>query len=393
MSLNNNSLYKTPTLVTGIECKVVRLRLLFFVAYQAIIVFKNPIKALKGLHSLLQLRRSVFGNRKITKMIKAGRRYYWSIDFPGFQSENLRLMIRNEFVRIHNRSMGNLQTVIWGITNRCSLGCKHCYDWSNIGPTDRLTINQLKEILLKLRQDKLRHIQLSGGEPINRFNDLITIIESEAARIDFWLLTSGFGLTEDRAIGLKNAGLVGVNISLDHWGSNMHNDFRGNAKSFHWAIQAIKNCRSAGLLVSISLCATKEFVTSENLFKYATLARDNGVHLIRILEARSIGRFSGEDVKICDQQIEILERFVTDINNEPAYIDYPIVNFVGFHQRRIGCKGAGDRYLYIDSMGDFHACPFCQESQGNALHISIEEARNRLASRGCHYLKTGETAV
>jgi MoaA/NifB/PqqE/SkfB family radical SAM enzyme len=152
-------------------------------------------------------------------------------------------------------------------------------------------------------------------------------------------------------------------------------------------IQAIDNCRRAGLFVSLSLCATKEFVSEENLLKYAMLARDNGVHLIRILEARNSGRFSGQDVNLNTHQIEILERFITDINNKPEYLDYPITNFVGFHQRRIGCKGAGDRYLYIDSIGDFHACPFCQDALGNALCTPLEEARQNLAARGCHYLQ------
>jgi MoaA/NifB/PqqE/SkfB family radical SAM enzyme len=237
-----------------------------------------------------------------------------------------------------------------------------------------------------LEEDGVKHIQLSGGEPLERFDDLISIIKIGAIRVDFWLLTSALGLTAERAFVLKNAGLVGVNISLDHWKKNKHNEFRGNEESFDWVMKAIDNCRKAGIIVSLSLCATNEFVSDENLFNYIELARDKGVHFVRILEARRVGRFEGEDVLLKKLSIETLQEFVSQINSEPKYANYPILNFVGFHQRRIGCHGAGDRYLYIDANGDFHACPFCQGKMGNVFGTSIDDARANLMKRGCHYL-------
>ncbi len=58
--------------------------------------------------------------------------------------------------------------------------------------------------------------------------------------------------------------------------------------------------------------------------------------------------------------------------------------FPGFGQRQVGCLGAGNRYMYIDSKGDIHACPFCQGAAGNALNDSLEEAIARLKKNGCH---------
>ncbi len=321
-------------------------------------------------------------------MVKSGKKHFWNIDFPGIPSANLKFRLRNEVDRISNNSVltGHLQTVIWGITNRCSLNCKHCYDWNNISSNEKLSLTQLKEILFKLEENGVRHIQLSGGEPLERFDDLISIIELGDHRIDFWLLTSAFGLTLEKAVALKDVGLTGVNISLDHWEKKRHNEFRGNQESFDWVMKAIENCRKAGIIVSLSLCATNEFVSDENLFNYIELARENGAHFIRILEARRVGRFEGKDVLLTKHSIETIQKFVSEINSETKYANYPIVNFVGFHQRRIGCHGAGDRYLYIDANGDFHACPFCQGKMGNVLETSIDDARANLIKRGCHYL-------
>jgi homospermidine synthase len=47
-----------------------------------------------------------------------------------------------------------------------------------------------------------------------------------------------------------------------------------------------------GIMVSLSLCATREFVTEGNLETYAKLARQLGTHFIRILEPRQVGCFS-----------------------------------------------------------------------------------------------------
>ncbi len=285
------------------------------------------------------------------------------------------------------------QTIIWGITNRCALKCHHCYDWDNIDEKDHLSIDQLRQILAKIELQGIRHIQLSGGEPLVRFGDLISIIQEGSARIDFWLLTSGFGLTAEKVHLLKESGLKGVQISLDHWEESAHNHFRNNPKSFEWALKAAENCRKAGIMVSLSLCATREFVSEDNLEAYAKLAVNMGAHFIRILEPRQAGRFTFKKVQLDDQQIDLITRFMIRVNNDPAYKKYPFVTFFGYHQRTMGCLGAGNLYLYIDANGDFHACPFCRGSVGNALDYSFNEAIGRLRKKGCHVFKTTKLPV
>jgi MoaA/NifB/PqqE/SkfB family radical SAM enzyme len=100
-----------------------------------------------------------------------------------------------------------------------------------------------------------------------------------------------FGLTPEKALKLKEAGLTGVSISLDHWNEGAHNSFRNHPKSFHWVNEAVKNCHKAGIIVNLALCATKEFTTEENILKYYELAKEWKVGFIKILEARKVGRF------------------------------------------------------------------------------------------------------
>jgi radical SAM protein with 4Fe4S-binding SPASM domain len=56
----------------------------------------------------------------------------------------------------------------------------------------------------------------------------------------------------------------------------------------------------------------------------------------------------------------------------------PMVIYHGYHQRRIGCFGSGDRFMYIDPYGDVYPCPFSEMKIGNA--IVDKDAVNTLSS-------------
>jgi MoaA/NifB/PqqE/SkfB family radical SAM enzyme len=229
---------------------------------------------------------------------------------------------------------------------------------------------------------------LSGGEPLERMDDLIVLTNFSREGADLWVNTSGFGFTYERALSLKKAGITGAEISLDHWDENEHNSFRSNDKSFFWVREAVRNCNQSGILTSLSLCATGSFVTAENLKRYADLAMKWGVSFIRILEPKEAGRFKGKEIRLTQNKISLLEEFFENSDSPHQVPEYPVISYPGYVQRRIGCVGAGNRYLYIDSKGDIHACPFCQYSAGNCLTDRIEDADLVLKAKGCIEYKT-----
>ncbi len=363
-----------------------RMGILARVLWLSLKFFGFPLRAVASVKKLVDKRKSIHGIPGIVKYVAAGGRYFWSVDSPGWSSRAFDSFITTELRRATGQSdvPGTLQTVILAITNRCPLKCSHCYEWNNIDEKDRLKLTDLIKILQVLKENGIGHLQLSGGEPLARFEDLLTIIRETGPDIDSWILTSGFGLTSEMAGRLKEAGLTGANISLDHWDEREHNVFRNHQRSFHWARQAVLNCRENDIVVSLSLCATSEFATWENLGKYAELAKDWGAGFIRILEPRRVGKFAGRDSRLGKEQLDILDDFYLAMNRESKYREYPIISYPGYHQRRMGCFGAGNRYLYIDSNGDYQACPFCQNGQGNALTTEISVAIKKMKANGCH---------
>jgi MoaA/NifB/PqqE/SkfB family radical SAM enzyme len=386
---------KLPVLLWGKRAAWIRRRLHFNILKIMLREQRNPLKALGSLRQLIAFRRKQQGLERIFKFVKSDDRYFWSSEVPGFPSNQLAQVLRSELARQSNGSVPNgrrqpLLTLIWGITNRCPLNCSHCYDWENIDAKDNLNLGQLLEVLRRLEAEGIRHIQFSGGEPLARFDDLAVLLREASKKMDCWMLTSGFGLTAEKAQALKQAGLLGANISLDHWNPAKHNAFRRNDHSFEWVKKAVRNCREAGLMVSLSLCATREFVNQENLMAYAMLAREWGVHFIRILEPRAVGSFAGQEVHLSGESITTISAFFRQLNSDPNFRQFPIVNFFGYHQREIGCMGAGNRYVYIDAKAEVHACPFCRGSKGNVLKAPFDETLAAIRETGCHFFKNQE---
>ncbi len=379
-----------PPLVFGLRKGIIFLVMGLHIFWIALTVYRDPVTALKVLKELMNKRRLSRGDFPFPKYVKAGRRYFWSFNHPGWPSSSFRSFCENEFnkVRRFRSDDGRLSTVIFAVTNKCSLRCEHCYEWRNLGGPEPLSLDDLKEILKIFQRRGVGQVQLSGGEPLCRLDDTVELIKSARAGTDFWLLTSGYELTLEKAARLKEAGLTGVDVSLDHWDEERHNAFRNDERSFYWAREAAFNSRKVDLAVCLSLCATRDFITPENLWKYVYLAKEWGAGFVRILEPRAVGHFEGRDVELEEEHVDVLTSFYLAVNADPACRELPIVTYPGYGQRRIGCVGAGNRYLYVDSNGDLHACPFCRRKVGNALVDSLDEAVAKMRKLGCREFET-----
>jgi len=383
------AVYTRNNIQNGAGAFFVRIGVILNVFVLTLLQLKNPVKGYKVLSRIKSRREKVHGFSRVKRYVRSQGKFFFSENIPGWPSRAFNSFILGEITRVIKEQgcCVPLHTVIFAITNRCPLRCNHCFEWKNIAAEESMSADDLEVIIQKLYELDVHHIQLSGGEPLVRIDDLINLMNSGRKGIDFWILTSGFCMTLEKALKLKKAGLVGANISLDHWDEKLHNEFRNNTRSFYWVKEAVRNCNQADILTCLSLCATKSFVSDENLIKYLELARYWGAGFIRILEPRATGRFTGMDVMLKDEHIAILEQFYLRVNSSDKYRDYPIIMYPGYHQRRVGCFGAGNRYFYIDSNGDIHACPFCQRKTGNAVTDPLVPAIAQLRNTGCHEFK------
>jgi len=368
----------------------IMIRMIFSMFIIALKKYRSPLQAFKVLKQLNLRKKTIQGITGVPKLFKNGKRYFYELNQPGWPSLAFNRFFENEMNKTipFDTTGHRLQNVVFAITKRCALKCRHCFEWDRLDTEEKLKFEDLQLILSQVQQLGASVIQISGGEPLERFEDACKLATQALNETDLWLLTSGFGLTFRKAAILKKSGYSGINVSVDHWNEDLHNKFRGNNESFTWAIKAAENADQAGLVLALSLCATREFTTKENLFEYLDLASKLNACFIQILEPRSIGRFSAVDVKLSSSQHKIIKEFYHEVNNKKRYRHLPTIIYHGSYQRTHGCLGAANRYFYSDSEGNVHACPFCQDSPGNILETPLENLLDQLEKSGCHLFKS-----
>lgn len=381
---NAGSANSASPIIHGVHKSFIKLCMWMNVLLLNFIYYKNPFKAFSALKELRKLRSDYRGNHAVLKYAKTNGKYYYTFNAPGFPSKAFNKYVLNNIRKTDaKRNEINLDTILFGITKKCGYQCEHCFEWDALNKPETLSRENILSVINSFQQLGITQVQLSGGEPLNRFDDILYILQNIKKGTEVWLYTSGYHFTEERAFLLKKEGLTGITVSLDHWIPGLHNKFRGRYNAFEWAEKAVANARTNKLVVCLSICTTKEFISKNNLAQYAELAKAWGVSFIQLLEPKAVGHYADKNVFVTDEQINLLEDFFIKYNYGKSYINYPLVVYHGFYSRRIACGGSGKHYVYVDTDGDVHNCPFCQQKIFSALNDDIKENLQRMASGGC----------
>lgn len=356
---------KPGMLETTITWWRIKLRIFYF----ACIILKKPKKIICTFKAMLNLRNNVWGG-DLKKIYKIDGRYYFNQYTPGWPSKAYDSLIKSELRRHanHAKVTENLSFVFLAITRKCPMRCEHCFEWDNLNQKESFTKDDLLKVVDIYQREGVLQFHFSGGEPMVRFKDLLPLIQYASKKSDCWVLTSGFNFTVENARLLKQAGCKGVVVSIDHYIPELHNMFRGNTHAFESATKAIAAARQAGLVCSLSVCATKIFIDGNHLLPYMDFAKSLGVQFVQVLEPRMVGHYEGKDVLLSDRHITTLEETFKKINHSPEYKNHPTMLYHGYHQRRVGCF-SGSRSVYVDSAGDVHACPFCHTKSYNIIEL------------------------
>ncbi|MCW3119888.1 MAG: radical protein, partial [Chitinophagaceae bacterium] len=363
--LSKPSEKQSPGNLSNTEKKIVWWAIKLRLFYLTCITIKHPKRVMKLFGVMLKLRKNIWGG-DLEKIHRIGNRYYYNIYTPGWPSKAYDELIKSELRRHASplTASEKLSFIFFAVTRKCPLRCEHCFEWDNLNQKESFTREELLKTVEIFQKEGVLQIHFSGGEPMVRIKDLLEVIKLASNKSECWVITSGFNLTKENACLLKKAGCRGVVVSIDHYIPELHNLFRNHPDSFNKAVEGVKAAREAGLVTAVSVCATKHFISSGYTMPYITFAKTLGVNFVQLLEPKNVGNYSGKDVLLEEKHIVQLEKIFTDVNHSPFYNDYPTLMYHGYHQRRVGCF-SGSRSVYVDSVGDVHACPFCHTKAYN----------------------------
>jgi MoaA/NifB/PqqE/SkfB family radical SAM enzyme len=347
--------------IKSFEYNLVRLGIIVNIWFIALKLYKNPFKATRNVRKMVRNFTKMIGKKKLVRAYKVNGKYAWDLFNPAWPSPGFTAFFKRHLIEIEplSNDHSNLRRLLIAITKRCPLQCEHCSEAATLYQKDKLSFEDFSERIDKFVNEGVGQLVYSGGEPLSRFDDLLLFLERYNKACDQWIYTSGFGLTKEKAIQLKKAGLNGAAISLDHHIEEKHNAFRGNNQSYFWVMESIRNLLEVGILVAVNVCPTREYVEEKGLEELIELAKKMNIPLVNILEPRAVGNYQDKDVEFADFHFDYVSNLSAQFNFDKTKFDYPTVLFPAAFRKSMPC-GGGRSYLLLDYDGTLYPCPFCK---------------------------------
>lgn len=184
--------------------------------------------------------------------------------------------------------------IVWNITYRCNLKCKHCYEDAGIlgvKGVKELTIKEKLKVVDEIADSFIPTLSFSGGEPLTD-PDFWKVAERASKKgLYLSMNTNGTLITEKVAQKLKDLDFAYVSISLDSTNPSVHDVFRGVKGSWKKAVQGFKNLKKVGISTVVGFTITK--YNYKNLPEMFEFIKKNKIDKVMIYNFIPVGRGRG----------------------------------------------------------------------------------------------------
>ncbi|MCG3109945.1 Coenzyme PQQ synthesis protein E [Metallosphaera sp. J1] len=146
--------------------------------------------------------------------------------------------------------------LVFNVTRNCNLRCLHCYSGSGTQLFQDLPLSTWINAVKQASEMGVKHILLSGGEPLARRDLHVIAREAWERGIRVELSTNGTMLTRERLEELKPY-VDYVGVSLDG-PEPIHDKFRGVEGAFSKALKGIRTAKEMGLKTGLRFTITRD---------------------------------------------------------------------------------------------------------------------------------------
>lgn len=233
--------------------------------------------------------------------------------------------LQNELIDGYGRIGRKLRL---SVTDRCNMRCIYCMPDNNNEWFEQHNILSYEEIIrltavfVSLGIEKLR---ITGGEPTVRYKieTLIGALSNIRGIKSIDMTTNGL-LLSDKVKELKQAGLDGVNISLDTFRADRFKAIAG-VDGLDRVLTSIKAANNVGLKVKINAVVIRGW-NDDEVVDFARFARDTGytVRFIEFMPLDGTGIWTPDLVFSKREMIQRINKNVKELvplnnnNSEPA---------------------------------------------------------------------------
>lgn len=192
------------------------------------------------------------------------------------------------------------------VTKRCNLSCSYC-GGKKTADINELTKEEITALVEAFSEKGIKKVRLTGGEPLMREDiaDIAKAVKNIKGIESLYITTNGILLSE-KAKSLKEAGVDGVNISLDTLDREMYKALTGE-DGLERVLSGIESALSENFTrvrINSVLVRNKNDGEAERLI---LLARDKKID-VRFIELMPFSS-QGENDKLLITTAQLLERF------------------------------------------------------------------------------------
>lgn len=252
-------------------------------------------------------------------------------------------------------------------TSACNLKCTGCWA-ADYGNQLSMDINKLDSIIRQGKELGVYFYLYSGGEPLVRKKDIITLCEKHKDCL-FVAFTNATLIDENFADEMLRVKNFVPAISIE--GFEKETDSRRGKGTYQAVIRAMDILKKKKLIFGTSCCYTRyntDIIGSEEFFDHMI---ERGAKFAWFFTYMPVGVDSPPDLLATAEQREYMYRqirkfretkplFTLDFWNDGEYVE--------------GCIAGGKRYLHINAAGDIEPCAFIHYSDSNIRQKTLLEA-------------------
>lgn len=261
--------------------------------------------------------------------------------------------------------------VPWAIlmdpTSGCNLHCAGCWA-ADYGSKLNLSLDEMDSIIRQGMELGTRFFIYSGGEPLVRKKDIITLCERhpDAAFLSF---TNGTLIDEAFAGEMLRVKNFVPAISVE--GFEEETDSRRGRGTYAAVVRAMNLLREKKLAFGISCCYTSRNWNVIGSEAYYDAMIELGAKFMWLFTYMPVGRDAVPELMVTAEQRAHMYRFVREMRSKKPLFT---MDFWNDGEYADGCIAGGRRYLHINANGDVEPCAFIHYSDSNIREKTLLEA-------------------
>ena len=260
-------------------------------------------------------------------------------------------------------------------TSACNLNCKGCWA-AEYGHKLNLSLDDMRSIVSQGKELGTHIYMYTGGEPLIRKKDIITICEENPDCV-FLSYTNATLVDQKFCDDLKRVGNLSLALSIE--GTEESNDWRRGDGAYRKTIEAMDLLRQNKIIFGVSVCYTRsnvDYVTSD---EFLDMLVEKGVKFGFYFNYMPVGHEADKNLIPSPAQRKYMYHWLRRVRNGKSGKSMFIFDFQDDGEFVGGCIAAGRNYFHINSRGDMEPCVFVHYSDANIhTHTLLEGLKNPL---------------